>query len=111
MKEVINQSKELNKHILNSVEYQNYLDTKRILYDNMDLCNQLKEFRRRNYELQNRQGINPYDELCNLMREYDELLHNSVVSDFLRAEQHICRMMQEVYNSIAEGLELDYLDE
>lgn len=111
MRDVINQSKELNKHILNSAEYQKYLDTKRTLCVNMDLCNQLNEFRRRNYELQNRQGVNPYDELCNLTKEYDELLHNSAVSDFLRAEQHICRMMQEVYNSIAEGLELDYLDE
>ena len=111
MKEVISESKQLNKRILDSAEYKNYIDTKRVLYDNMDLCNQLKEFRRRNYELQNHQGVNPFDEVSNLVREYDELLHNSVVSDFLRAEQHICRMMQEVYNSIAEGLEFDYLDE
>lgn len=111
MKEVISESKQLNKRILDSAEYKNYIDTKRVLYDNMDLCNQLKEFRRRNYELQNYQGVNPFDEVSNLVREYDELLHNSVVSDFLRAEQHICRMMQEVYNSIAEGLEFDYLDE
>ncbi len=111
MKEVISESKQLNKRILDSAEYKNYIDTKRVLYDNMDLCNELKEFRRRNYELQNSQGVNPFDEVSNLVREYDELLHNSIVSDFLRAEQHICRMMQEVYNSIAEGLEFDYLDE
>ncbi|MBE5944166.1 MAG: YlbF family regulator [Lachnospiraceae bacterium] len=111
MKEVINQSKELNKRILDSTEYKYYLETKKSLKDSPELSHQLKEFRRRNYELQNRQGVNPYDELCNLVREYDDLLHNSTVSNFLRAEQHICRMMQEVYNSIAEGLELDYLDE
>ncbi len=109
MIEVINDSVQLNARIKQSVEYQNYIDTKRALYANMDLCNQLKEFRRKNYELQNRE--NPYDEVSNLVREYDELLHNSLVSDFLRAEQHICRMMQKVYNSIAEGLEFDYLDE
>ncbi len=111
MKEVISESKRLNDHIRNSEEYKKYIDTKRKLYDNMDLCNQLKEFRRKNYELQNRQGVNPYDEVLGLVLEHDELLHNSIVSDFLRAEQRICRMMQKVYNSIAEGLEFDYLDE
>lgn len=111
MREVIAESKVLNEHIHNSSEYKKYIDTKRKLYDNMELCNQLKEFRRRNYELQNRQGVNPYDEVLELVLEYDELLHNSIVNEFLIAEQHICRMMQKVYNSIAEGLEFDYLDE
>ena len=109
MIEVINGSVQLNQKIKQSTEYQNYIDTKKKLCANMELCNQLKEFQRRNYELQNRE--NPYDEVSNLVREYDELLHNSLVSDFLRAEQHICRMMQKVYNSIADGLEFDYLDE
>ena len=109
MIEVINGSRQLNEQIKQSAEYQNYIDTKKKLYANIDLCNQLREFRRRNYELQNR--TNPYDEVSGLVREYDELLHNSIVSDFLRAEQRICRMMQKVYNSIAEGLEFDYLDE
>ena len=90
-------------------EYKNYLNTKRALCDNIDLCNRLKEFRARNYELQNRQGVNPFDEVNDLVREYDEVLQNSVVSEFLRAEQKICKMMQRVYNSISEGLEFDYL--
>ena len=111
MKEVIQESKNLNQRIHQSIEYKNYIDTKRKLYDNVELCNELKEFRRRNYELQNREGMNPYDEVSALVREYDVLLHNSLVSDYLRAEQHICRMMQQVYNSIADGLEFDYLDE
>ncbi len=111
MREVIVASKRLNADIKATTEYKTYIDTKRALYDNIDLSNRLREFRNRNYELQNRQGVNPYEEVSNLVREYDELLHNSVVSDFLKAEQRICKMMQEVYCSIAEGLEFDYLDE
>ncbi len=111
MREVIERGKRLNVEIKATIEYKTYIDTKKALYDNMDLCNKLREFRNRNYELQNRQGVNPYDDVCNLVRDYDELLHNSVVSDFLKAEQRICKMMQEVYCSIAEGLEFDYLDE
>ncbi|MGN0435305.1 MAG: YlbF family regulator [Wujia sp.] len=111
MKEVINQSKQINEHIKQTSEYKKYIDTKKALYDNIELCNMLKEFRNRNYELQNRVGVNPYDEVSALVREYDELLHNSIVSDFLRAEQRICKLMQQVYNAIAEGLEFDYPDE
>lgn len=111
MREVISESKQLNERIKQSDEYQKYLNTKSVLYDNIELCDKLKEFREKNYELQNHPGVNPYDEISSLVREYDELLNNYIVSDFLRAEQHICKLMQNVYNSIAEGLELGYLDE
>ena len=49
--------------------------------------------------------------MIELTREYDELLHNSVVSDFLQAEQQICKLLQQVFDSIAEGLEFDYINE
>lgn len=109
MIEVINESKLLNQRIRETEEYKNYVNTKYILCDNIDLCNRLKEFRAKNYELQNRQGVNPFDEVNDLVREYDEVLHNSIVSEFLRAEQRICKLMQCVYNSLSEGLEFDYL--
>lgn len=108
MREVINESKQLNEKIKQSDEYKKYIDTKKVLCDNIELYNRLKEFNDRNYELQNQTSMNPYDEVSALVREYDELLHNSIVNEFLRAEQHICKMMQQVYNSIAEGLEFDY---
>lgn len=111
MKEAIAESKKLNEHIKQSEEYKSYLDSKKALCEDMNLCNQFKEFRKKNYELQNMQGNNPYDEVSALVREYDDLLNNSLVSDFLRAEQRICKMMQQVYSSIAEGLEFDYLNE
>ncbi len=111
MKDVINESTLLNRQIKESTEYKNYIATKKALQAETGLLNSLKEFRRRNYEIQNRMCDNSYDEVSALVREYDELLHNSVVSDFLRAEQRICKTMQQVYNSIADGLEFDYPDE
>ena len=89
MRQVINESKQLNE----------------------ELSRHLQEFRAKNYDLQNRQGVNPYDEMIELTRKYDELLHNSVVSDFLQAEQQICKLLQQVFDSIAEGLEFDYINE
>lgn len=111
MVQVINESKQLNAHILESEEYQTYLRTKQALRENEELSRNLREFRAKNYELQNRQGINPYDEMIDLTREYDELLHNSIVSDFLQAEQKICKLLQQVFDSVTEGLEFDYIDE
>ena len=103
MRQVINESKQLNEHIRASEEYRTYLRTKQALLENEELS--------KNYELQNRQGVNPYDEMIELTKEYDELLHNSVVSDFLQAEQQICKLLQRVFDSIAEGLEFDYINE
>lgn len=111
MKQVIEESKQLNAHIRASEEYQTYIQTRQVLCENPELNRRLSEFRAKNYELQNRQGVNPYDELIDLTKEYDELLHNSIVSDFLQAEQQICKMMQQVFNSIAEGLEFEYINE
>ena len=109
MKQVINESRKLNEHIRASEEYQTYLKTKHALRENEELSRNLQEFRAKNY--QNRQGVNPYDEMIELTREYDELLHNSIVSDFLQAEQQICKLLQQVFDSIAEGLEFDYINE
>lgn len=111
MKHVIEESKQLNEHIRASEEYKTYIQTRQTLWDNPGLRNKLSEFRAKNYEIQNRQGVNPYDELIELTKEYDELLHNSIVSDFLQAEQQICKMMQQVFDSIAEGLEFEYINE
>lgn len=111
MKEVVKKSLELNNIIKESNEYKKYLSTKQKLYEDPELCNQLKQFRRRNYELQLRDGDNPYDEINGLVKEYDILLHDSVVSNFLRAEQRVCKVMRQIYTSLAEGLEFDFLDE
>ena len=74
MRQVINESKQLNEHIRASEEYRTYLRTKQALLENEELSRHLQEFRAKNYELQNRQGVNPYDEMIELTREYDELL-------------------------------------
>lgn len=108
MKNVIEQSKQLNSMIKQSAEYQKYMDTKRVLYDNGELYNQLRDFRNRNNAIQSKQAGDIFDEMNALLREYDELLHNSIVSDFMNAEQRICKMMQQMYGALAEGLEFDY---
>lgn len=111
MEEVLKLSKQINLGIKQSKEYIRYLEAKKTLIANEQLSAGLREFRRKNYELQRRNSGNSFDETVELSKEFDELLHNSIVCEFIAAEQHICKMMQQMYISIAEGLEFDYLNE
>ncbi len=47
MRQVINESKQLNEHILASEEYRTYLRTKQALLENEELSRHLQEFRAR----------------------------------------------------------------
>lgn len=99
----------LNQSIRESKEYQDYCDTLACLKENRELYDSLNSFRRRNYELQNYDDqINRYQEIHNLALEYEKVLRHPDVNAFLVAEQLFSRKMQEVYEAIAEGIELDY---
>ena len=107
MEKVIELSIQLNEMIKQSSDYQRYIDAKNKLYQNDELKNRLLEYKRRNFELQNLQGVNPFDDMNNLAREFDDVIHNSIVSEFLAAERHICILMQKVFDSITNGLEFE----
>ena len=94
MKDVIEQSKQLNTRIKQSAEYRTD-----------PIADYLTRLRN---AIQAKQSGDIFDEMNALLREYDELLHNSIVSDFMNAEQRICKMMQQMYGELAEGLEFDY---
>ena len=79
---------------------------------NSDRNQQLMEFRKKNYEIQNNEMLdNPYDEVNNLFIEYDSIVHDTIVNDFIRAEQKLVRMMKMVYEQIADDLDFDIIDE
>lgn len=99
----------MNQVIKNSEEYTRYQNARQNIVANQDLYNKMNEFRRRNYELQSYDdGVNRYQEIHNLGLEYETTLRNPLVNEFLVAEQILTRKLAMVYESIAEGLELDY---
>ncbi|MGN0396232.1 MAG: YlbF family regulator [Coprococcus sp.] len=111
MDDIINLSRQINQNIRESDVYKNYLRSKQKMQERPDLLKDLSEFRHKSYELQNNEGLdNPFDEVNNLFMEYDVLLHDTVVNEFIRAEQKLCRMMRMVYENIADGLELDIIE-
>lgn len=109
MRQAIELASRLNEQIKNSEEYKQYVETDRLLRENGELYSRYNEFRRRNYELQFSEGdSNLYDEVFNLVKEYDGILQDSVVNNFILAEQRLCTMMRELYTVLADGLDIDY---
>lgn len=99
----------LNQAIKDSEEYNQYQITMKRLEEHPDLHQAMNTFRKRNYELQSYDdGINRYQEIYNLSMEYEKVLRNPLVNDFLVAEQVLSKKLIKVYELIAEGLELDY---
>ena len=100
---------QLNQMIKDSEEYRQYLQAKAKVKDNAELYQAMNAFRRRNFELQSYDdGINRYEEIHKLSLEYEKVLREPLVNDFLIAEQIFSRKLAQVYEVIAEGLELDY---
>lgn len=106
---MIEEAYKLNQAIKESQEYIHYHQAMKKVMENQELYQAMNIFRRRNYELQSYDdGINRYQEIHNLGLEYEKILRNPVVNEFLVAEQIFSRKMTEVYEIIAKELELDY---
>ncbi|MBR1866704.1 MAG: YlbF family regulator [Lachnospiraceae bacterium] len=100
---------ELNQIIRGSEEYHRYQQAVKAVKEETELYQAMNTFRRRNYELQSRDdGVNRYHEIHNLSVEFEHILSNPLVNEFLVAEQILSRKLQQIYEVIADGLELDY---
>ena len=106
---MLEHAKELNNIIRESEEYRCYQETLSEVRVNQELYQAMNSFRRRNYELQSYDdGINRYQEIHNLGLEYEHILRNPIVNNFLVAEQMFSRRLAEMYEIIADGLDMDY---
>ena len=108
MKDVLFQTKMLSRAIKMSNEYQQYLRTSENLRRNQGLYTQYKEIRKKNYELQViNTGRNLFDEITAFQKEQEAILSEPEVAEFVVAEQRVCKLMQTVYNSLTNELDLD----
>lgn len=111
MTDTLELSRELNRSIKESDVYRNYQYCKDKLRQRPDKLARLMEFRRKNYEIQSNEMLdNPYDEVNNLFMEYDSIVHDTIVNDFIRAEQKLVRMMRSVYEQVADELDFELID-
>lgn len=93
----------LTEAILRSEEYLCYVKEKDRIKQEPVLKERIDEFRRRNFELQNRADYS-FEQVDQLEREFSDVLERPEVSAFLEAELAFCRMMQEMNNHIADAI-------
>ncbi len=108
MKTIFRLSEELNKALLDSKEYQVYKNAEKALKEQQDLYDAMNAFRKKNRQIQMYASDETvFDEMNQLTTEYGNILRNSLVAEFLVAEQRLCRMMRDVYVLMGKNLEFD----
>lgn len=107
MNDIEEKCAELNRLIKNSPEYRRYITAKNTIKTNEQLYNSLMEFKRRYADILNYTEGNPYDELCKIYYENDDLIHNSAVNEYLRAESAFSKLVREVIAVISKDIIVD----
>ena len=107
MDEILEQCKILNQLIMDSKEYKNYVYALGSIKTNEELYNSLMDFKKRYADVMHYTEGNPYDEIYRLTNDNDDLLHNSTVNEYLRAESAFSKLVRSVINEISDGFSVD----
>ena len=101
------QTKFLNKELKRSNEYNQYVRVLGNLRAHPDLYARTLEFQRRSIHLQSGADYNTLEEVGRLRKEFEDILNQPVVIDFLGAEQRVVNMLKRTQEGILEGIELE----
>lgn len=108
MNQIMELSRQLNKALLESVEYRTYVNARQHVQGQPELYQAMNSFRQRNRHIQMYASPETiYDEMHQLTEEFKGVLRNSAVEEFLIAEQKLCRMLQNMYIEVGKELEFD----
>ena len=92
----------------NSEEFIRYQAIKEQAHGPPKPESQITEFRKKNYLLQNSQGtVDLYEETDRMENEYREFRKNPMVSEYLAAENALCKIVQQINWTFIEGLEFE----
>jgi len=108
MEDIIAATRHVNELLKQSEEYKRFAFARNALRTNMDLYNQVKELKHRYTDVQTYWEGNPYDEIYRMCQENDELLHNSVVNEYLRAESALSRLIRRMVDEITDGFHISF---
>lgn len=94
--------------IIESGEYQRYLEVKKEVEQNEMLCHKINEFRQKNFELHaSLEGEQLYNAMDNFEKEYSDFRKDPLVNQFLAAELAMIRMIQQVEKKLLDAVDLD----
>lgn len=106
--DVFRLSEELNKSLLESAEYQKYVSAQAAVKAEPELYRAMNDYRRRNRQIQMYASDDTiFDETNRVLYDFEVVLKNELVAEFLAAEQKLVRMLQQVYVNLGSNLEFD----
>ncbi len=108
MDEIIAATRHVNQLLKESEEYKRFVFARNALSANADMYARLKALKARYTDVQTYWEGNPYDEIYHMCEENDELLHNSVVNEYLRAESALSRLIRRMVDEIIAGFHIDF---
>lgn len=98
---------EFKQAIMTSEEYHKYDMYRRLLNETPELKKRVNTFREANMYIQMEGKAQNREEVQQLAAEYEDILTNSVVREFLNAELILCKMLQQVNVMLVSDLELE----
>ena len=107
MDNIMEECRKLNLMITNSEEYRNYIFARNSIKANEDLYNSLMEFKRRYEDIMKYTDGNPYDEIYRIYYENDDLIHNSTVNEYLRAERALSKLIRSIIAKVTDGIRFE----
>lgn len=108
MEDILEATKHVNELLKESKEYKRFIFARNQLRANSDMYQRLKEMKDRYKDVQTYWDGNPYDEIYRICQENDELLHNSVVNEYLRAESALSHLIRSMVDIVVEGFHIDF---
>lgn len=87
--------------------YQRYHKCLHVLKSDEARYGKFNEFRQKNILIETEQGDDYYHKVSALYAEYNDLLLERAVSEYLSAEQQMNRMLKKVYDQISEAAQMD----
>lgn len=96
------------KSVCDTPIYQSFIEKKAILKRDENLWNQVGEYRKKKFELQALlSGDEMFDRTESFEAEYEWLLSDPRVSEFLDAELAVCRLLQKISTSLIMALDFE----
>ncbi|GKX31161.1 hypothetical protein SH1V18_36410 [Vallitalea longa] len=88
-------------------EYNDYLNCKNVIESNPQLQQEIVEYKKKSFNIHSEYGdgsFECYENMLRLNEEYNETIEKTEVKEFLNAENKLSRIIEAIYNCIAECL-------
>lgn len=110
MSNIYDLAHQLKRAIMNSQEYKNYTEKRKIVYSNEKNKDMIEDFRKQALELQMKQisGKEVDEKEIEKLKNLEEILRlNPTINEFLLAEYRFSQLVQDITKIIGEAIDID----